>query len=102
MADFDFREEEESRPRRQGYGRSDTSRILYVILALLFGATGLHNFAAGRYAHGGVQLVGFLVSLPLCLVFGLGLFGIGFLILWSLLDIVTVTRDGRGRQFSGS
>lgn len=92
-SEFDF--SDESRPGSSPvYGRSDTSRVLYVILALVFGGLGVHNFAAGRYVRGGLQFATvcaspftlFLLLIPLAL--------------WLLLDIVCVTTDGRGRRFN--
>jgi TM2 domain-containing membrane protein YozV len=99
MGAFDFDEREDDagdyRPTRRGAsGKSDTSRILYVILALVFGGIGVHNFAAGKYLRGGMQLVMLLIS-PL--TFFLILIPLG---LWILFDIITVTTDGKGRKFT--
>lgn len=95
MSDFDFQDEPSHAPARSGgYRTSDTSRILYVILALVLGGFGIHNFAAGRYLRGGLQLFAAIVS-PFTLFVLLIPLG-----LWILIDIITVTTDGKGRRFT--
>ncbi len=71
---------------------SSASRFVYIILAICLGTLGIHNFYAGRIARGIGQLlltifIGWLIA---------PLLGIGF---WVLIDICTVTSDGKGRPF---
>lgn len=66
------------------------SRGIYILLALFFlGMLGAHNFYAGRYLRGALQL------LCTCI---LGWFVIGLVItfIWVLIDLFTVTEDGDG------
>ena len=91
----------EKNPTREGAGgsgasnanvvvvRSATSRGLYIILGLFLGCLGIHNFYAGYYGRGAVQLV---------ITVLLGWFIIGFIItaLWALFEICTVKHDGAG------
>lgn len=66
------------------------SRIVYIILALLFGELGLHNFYAGYVGRGIVQLLITILS------FGL-LFWISWI--WAIIELCVVTHDGRGVSF---
>lgn len=66
------------------------SRGIYILLGLFFlGMLGAHNFYAGRYLRGTLQL--------LCTTI-LGWFVIGLVItfVWVLIDLFTVTEDGEG------
>ena len=64
------------------------SRALYIILALLFGLAGIHNFYARYIGTGLIQLI-------------ISLTGIGCIITvpWVILDILFTTKDGRGIYF---
>ncbi len=65
------------------------SRGVYIILGLFFGCLGIHNFYAGYYGKGALQLI---ITLALgWLIIGLVITG-----LWALIEIctVTVTADG--------
>lgn len=84
--------------------RSDKSRGIYIILALLFGLYGFHDFYAGRI------LAGFALLITSCLFSGIGLAvalsgnGVGILlmlifpIIWGLTEAFIVTKDGEGRE----
>lgn len=76
-------------------GSDRKSRLAYIVLALLFGGLGVHNFYANRTTVGLCQLVIFLVSLPLIFVL-IGLMTIFIPILWAFLEIIVVDRDGHG------
>ena len=69
--------------------KSAKSRGVYVILGLFFGLLGIHNFYAGRFGIGAMQL------LITCI---LGWFVVGLVItaIWSLADLFMVTTDGAG------
>ena len=67
---------------------SDKSRFVYIMLALLFGAFGIHNFYAGHTGRGFLQLI-----LGCCVV------GLVITIPWSLIEILIVNRDGDGKRF---
>jgi TM2 domain-containing membrane protein YozV len=66
------------------------SRTVYVILAILLGQIGIHNFYAGYIGRGVVQL---LISV---LSFGL-LFWISWI--WAIIEICVVKMDGRSIPF---
>lgn len=63
------------------------SRGLYILLGLLFGWLGIHNFYAGRNGVGIAQV--------LILIFTLGM-GIYILIPWALIEVIAVHKDGKG------
>lgn len=69
------------------------SRGVYIILGLIFGLLGFHNFYIGRYQRGAFQMVCTLV---------LGWFVIGLVIttIWVFVDLFTVTEDGAGDPLS--
>ena len=66
------------------------SRIVYIILAILFGEIGVHNFYAGYIGRGAAQL---LITV---LTFGL-LFWVSWL--WAIVEICVVKQDGRAIPF---
>ena len=76
------------------------SRVAYIVLAIFLGGFGIHNFYAGRNTIAIVQLVITLVSLctilvvPLFLLIHLGMF------IWRVIEMVTVTKDGKGVDFN--
>jgi len=65
------------------------SRSAYVILAILFGGLGIHNFYAGRGGCGVTQL---LLSLFTCGLCTLPMY------IWALFEALIVSRDGLGRE----
>lgn len=66
------------------------SQLIYVILALFFGAFGLHNFYANRWGRGLIQLL---------LTIGTGFVGAVISSLWSVINIFTIETDGDGKSF---
>jgi len=65
------------------------SRTIYIILGLLVGILGIHNFYANRKAQGAAQLIFFLMFFWTIIV--------PFtLIVWSIVDVITVNEDGDG------
>lgn len=73
------------------------SRTVYVVLALLLGGFGIHNFYAGRTGIAITQLLIMLFSLAtsFLLVPILFMLAIAF---WAFLDAICVDRDGTGRK----
>lgn len=70
---------------------SPKSRVSYVILALLLGALGIHNFYAGYRGKAIAQLCITLISFG-CL---------GFIsAIWALVEAITVTQDASGVAFN--
>jgi TM2 domain-containing membrane protein YozV len=69
--------------------KSAKSRGIYIILGLFFGLLGIHNFYAGYYGRGAIQLLLILI---------LGWVVIGFIIVvpWVLIDLFVVTTDASG------
>lgn len=67
------------------------SRVSYVILALLLGALGIHNFYAGYTGKGIAQLCITLIS------FGVLAFVSA---IWALVEAITVTQDASGVPFN--
>jgi TM2 domain-containing membrane protein YozV len=67
------------------------SKTLFIVLAILFGHLGIHNFFIGNSKRGVIQL---LVSLLTC--------GIGAIPMWiwAIVEAFTVTKDAQGVQFN--
>ena len=66
------------------------SRGVFIILGVLLGLLGIHNFYAGYYGRGAVQLIITLV---------LGWVGVGIVItgVWMLIELFVVKVDAQGR-----
>jgi TM2 domain-containing membrane protein YozV len=65
------------------------TRTVYIILALVVGFFGIHNFYAGRSRTGIIQLL-------ITAILGWAAIGLVITFIWALVDIVTVTTDGEG------
>jgi TM2 domain-containing membrane protein YozV len=63
-------------------------RVVYIVLALLFGVVGVHNFYAGRHTPAviqliiGITIVGQLITFP-----------------WAMIDAIVIRKDGNGIPF---
>ena len=66
------------------------TRGAYIILGVLLGVFGIHNFYAGYYGRGIAQLV---ISVALGWVYGLGVILTG---IWVMYELFTVTTDAQG------
>ena len=66
---------------KQIYHKNQKSQLIYVILALLFGPFGLHNFYAQRWGRGLIQLAITLFT---------GFVGTVITSLWSVINIFTI------------
>lgn len=71
--------------------KSDKSRWLFVLLAILLGQIGIHNFYAGHNFRGICQLVLTLIT------FG---YIAGFMIFLNVLEAIFVTEDGDGKRLN--
>ena len=69
------------------------SRGVFIILGLLLGYLGIHNFYAGYYGRGAIQVVITAV---------LGWLYVGFVItiVWALIELITVKTDAQGNPMS--
>jgi TM2 domain-containing membrane protein YozV len=67
------------------------SKTLFIVLAILFGHLGIHNFFIGNTKRGVIQLA---VSLVTC--------GIGAIPMWiwAVVEAFTVKQDAQGVQFN--
>jgi len=93
---------------RSAAGPSDYSRAMYIVLALLLGALGIHNFYAKRNGPGTGQLLMTLLVSMLFHVIGIATLTLGWSVaafvvngivaIWVLANIVTVEHDGYGRR----
>ena len=72
------------------------SRILYQVLALFLGQLGIHNFYAGRTTIACIQLAITIIGniIAICVLDASG--GVGPVIIWALIEIFAVKKDGRG------
>ena len=72
------------------------SRILYQVLAFFLGQLGIHNFYAGRITIACIQLaitiIGNIIAIGVLGASG----GVGPVIIWALVEIFVVKKDGRG------
>ena len=80
-------EEPQTKPATQ-----PKSRLIYILLALFLGGFGVHNFYAGYTGKGVAQL---LLTIP----FGILIFPLLIVLIWVIVDIVTVTKDASGVAF---
>ena len=71
-------------------GVEQKSKVTAGLLAIFLGALGIHNFYSGHTKHGIIKLV-------LLLACGLGLVVSP---IWSIIEMITVTKDAQGVQFS--
>jgi TM2 domain-containing membrane protein YozV len=80
------------------------SRGTYIILAIIFGAFGFHNFYSGHNVPGGIKVGLFLLALILDASTGFySAFSLVLLVLfelWALVEAFVVTTDARGNQMS--
>ena len=80
------------------------SRGAYIILAILFGAFGFHNFYAGHVVSGAIKLFLFLIAFVMDLSTGFySAFSLVLLVifeLWALVEAFTVKTDARGNAMS--
>jgi TM2 domain-containing membrane protein YozV len=73
------------------------SRGVFIILGILFGFFGIHNFYAGYYIQGTVQLLLGLITVAIPLMFILTLV---ILIIWVIADLIMTTHDSTGLRFA--
>ncbi len=78
-----------------GGATKTTSRTTYVLLGLLCGGFGIHNFVAGYVGRGIAQLVIAIVGS----IFTIGL-ALCPLYIWSLIEVCIVKKDANGVPFS--
>lgn len=71
--------------------KSDKNRWLFVLLAILLGQIGIHNFYAGHNFRGICQLVLTLIT------FG---YIAGFMMFLNVLEAIFVTEDGDGKRLA--
>jgi TM2 domain-containing membrane protein YozV len=71
--------------------KSDKSRWLFVLLAIILGQIGIHNFYAGHNFRGICQLVLTLIT------FG---YIAGFMMFLNILEAIFVTEDGDGKRLN--
>ena len=69
------------------------SRVAFVLLGLFLGGLGIHNFFAGYTTKGVIQL---LISL----FTGWLIFPLIAVWIWVIIEIIAVTKDANGVEFS--
>lgn len=77
-------------PTPQPVTGAPKGRIIYILLAVLLGHLGIHNFFAGYKRNAIIQLV---VTIVTC--------GFGALVtwIWAIVEACTVTKDADGVDF---
>jgi len=68
------------------YATIPKSRATFVVLGVVFGAFGIHNFYAGYSGRGAAQL-----AITICTLF----FGGIISWIWAIVEVCTVDRDSR-------
>lgn len=80
------------------------SRGAYIVLGLLFGGLGFHNFYSGHNVRGAIKfgafLIAFAVDASLRFYTGFALVAFALFSLWSLIEIITVKKDAGGNAMS--
>jgi hypothetical protein len=80
------------------------SRGAYIVLGLMFGGMGFHNFYAGHKVRGaiklGIVLMAFAVDASLRFYTGFAIVALALLWPWALIEITTVKKDADGRAMS--
>jgi TM2 domain-containing membrane protein YozV len=87
-----FQLQDSSPPQQNVDGGSPSKSLgIYIILGVLLGLLGIHNFYAGYYGRGAAQLS--ITAL-------LGSFYVGLIItgLWVLVELCTVRKDANGNM----
>jgi TM2 domain-containing membrane protein YozV len=92
-AEYDDYDPRPSRRGRTDRYREQKSRLAYILLGLFLGSWGVHNFYAGRTGPAVAQLMIHVISIPLICVW-VGAFTLWIPIIWSIVDIIVVDRDG--------
>lgn len=69
---------------------------IYIVMAFALGTIGIHNFYAGYYKRGTIQLFITLIS-PYLMYFPLL-----FTALWALAELLFVNKSANGAKFKGS
>jgi len=67
------------------------SRTVYIVLAILLGSYGIHNFYAGDKKAGLIKL---LVTILTCFIGGIPMF------IWAIIDAINVKKDANGVDFN--
>lgn len=78
-----------SAPASQIIVMAGKNRGVFIILAVLLGLFGVHNFYAGYYSKGALQLL-------VTITWGMIYIGIIIIGMWVLIDLLTVRRDADG------
>ena len=85
-----------------GQGISEKSRLATALLALIFGAFGVHRLYVGRKWGIPMLIIG-VISIPLCFVL-IGFIPLGIFRIWSLVDCIFAFagtfKDGKGKVIS--
>ena len=80
------------------------SRGVYIILGLLFGGVGFHNFYSGHNLRGAIKIGVFLIAFALDastrFYSGFSFVALVIFALWSLIEIITVKTDVNGTVMS--
>lgn len=71
--------------------RSTKSRGVYIVLGILLGTLGVHNFYSGRYGLGVAQLA-------ITLLLGWTIVVLGAVGVWILIELIVTDTDGLGRK----
>src|SRR5262245_58849783 len=82
-----------SSPDRPVVVEAVKSRGVFIILGVLLGCLGIHNFYAGYNGKGAVQLI-------ITLTLGWLIIGLVITALWALVEVCTVTMDAKGNRLS--
>jgi TM2 domain-containing membrane protein YozV len=69
--------------------RAGKNRGLFIVLGILLGLFGIHNFYAGYYGKGALQLL-------ITITWGMIYMGIIITSIWVLIDLLTVRQDAEG------
>lgn len=78
--------------------RAPKSRVAFVLLGLFLGGFGVHNFYAGYFGRGAIQLV--LFGLGTLSIFCMGWVLYIVLLAWIIVEVVAVDSDADGQAMA--
>jgi TM2 domain-containing membrane protein YozV len=94
---IDFRKLAPGTPRRHGHAAPPRNRGVFIILGLLLGGFGAHNFYAGYHDRGAAQCVAWIAGCGVAVAVPQSLFIAALVLVWVIVELCIVTEDAAGQ-----